>query len=139
MSSGSNGIILKDAREIEKLRRSARLVRDILEEVEGRSGPGVPTIELERYVEKRLEQAGAKPAFKGYRGYPCCLCTSINAEILHGIPSARRLKEGDILGLDLGVVLDGIRGNEGGVVNRVHEQPDIDERIGEERGILIGE
>jgi len=68
MSSGSNGIILKDAREIEKLRRSARLVRDILEEVEGRSGPGVPTIELERYVEKRLEQAGAEPAFKGCRG-----------------------------------------------------------------------
>ncbi len=111
MSSGSNGIILKDAREIEKLRRSARLVREILEEVERRSEPGVPTIELEHYVEKRLEQAGAKSAFKGYRGYPCCLCTSINAEILHGIPSARRLKEGDILGLDLGVVLDGFYGD----------------------------
>lgn len=111
MSSGGNGIILKDAREIAKLRRSARLVREILEEVRDRSLPGVPTIELEHYVEKRLEQAGARPAFKGYRGYPSCLCTSINTEILHGIPSARRLKEGDIVGLDLGVVLDGFYGD----------------------------
>ncbi|PYV19887.1 MAG: type I methionyl aminopeptidase [Acidobacteria bacterium] len=142
MSSGSNGIILKDAREIEKLRRSARLVRDILEEVEGRSGPGVPTIELERYVEKRLEQAGAKPAFKGYRGYPCCLCTSINAEILHGIPSARRLKEGDILGLDLGVVLDGFYGDSALTtrVGKVSSEADRLLRVAEEAlELAIGE
>jgi len=111
MSAGGNGIVLKDAREIEKLRRSARLVREILGEVRARLQPGVQTIELERHVVKRLEQAGAKPAFKGYRGYPCCLCTSVNEEILHGIPSARRLKEGDIVGLDLGVVLDGYYGD----------------------------
>src|SRR2546427_12933136 len=105
MSAGGTGIVVKGARKIEKLRRSARLVREILEEVRARLQPGVQTIELERHVEKRLELAGAKPAFKGYRGYPCCLCTSVNEEILHGIPSSPRLKESDIRGVCLGVGL----------------------------------
>ena len=104
-------IICKSPAEIEKLRRSARLVREILHEARDRAQPGVSTLELESFAEKRLTQAGAKPAFKGYRGYPCCLCTSVNEEIMHGIPSDRRLKEGDILGLDLGVVLDGFYGD----------------------------
>lgn len=104
-------IICKSPAEIEKLRRSARLVREILHEARDRAKPGVSTLELENFAEKRLTQAGAKPAFKGYRGYPCCLCTSVNEEIMHGIPSDRRLKEGDVLGLDLGVVLDGYYGD----------------------------
>lgn len=104
-------IICKSPAEVEKLRRSARLVREILFEARDRVRPGVSTLELETYTEKRLAQAGAKPAFKGYRGYPCCLCTSVNEELMHGIPSGRRLKEGDILGLDLGVVLDGFYGD----------------------------
>jgi methionyl aminopeptidase len=104
-------IICRSAAEIEKLRRSARLVRQVLYEVRDRARPGVSTRELESYVERRLTQAGAKPAFKGYRGYPCCLCTSINEQIMHGIPSDRRLKTGDIIGLDLGVVLDGYYGD----------------------------
>jgi methionyl aminopeptidase len=104
-------IICKSPAEIEKLRRSARLVREILYEARDRVRPGVSTRELEDFAEKRLTQAGAKPAFKGYRGYPCCLCTSVNEELMHGIPSGRRLKEGDILGLDLGVVLDGFYGD----------------------------
>lgn len=104
-------IICRSAAEIEKLRRSARLVRQVLYEVRDRARPGVSTRELESYVEKRLAQAKAKPAFKGYRGYPCCLCTSINEQIMHGIPSDRRLKEGDIIGLDLGVVVDGYYGD----------------------------
>jgi methionyl aminopeptidase len=69
------------------------------------------TIELERYTEKRLAELKAKPAFKGYRGYPCCLCASVNEQIIHGIPSDRRLAEGDILGLDLGVIVDGYVGD----------------------------
>ena len=72
---------------------------------------GVTTLELERYVEKRLRERGAKPAFKGYRGYPCCLCASVNEQIIHGIPSERKLREGDILGLDLGAVVDGFYGD----------------------------
>ncbi len=104
-------IICKSPQEIEKLRRSARLVREILKETRDRVRPGVATLELENFVEKRLAQAGARPAFKGYRGYPRCLCTSVNNEILHGIPSGRRLKDGDIVGLDLGVVVDGFYGD----------------------------
>jgi methionyl aminopeptidase len=104
-------IICKSPAEIEKLRKSARLVRQILYELRDRVRPGMATLELENFVEKRLKEAGAKSAFKGYRGYPLCLCTSINEEIMHGIPSGRRLKEGDVLGLDLGVILDGFYGD----------------------------
>ncbi len=104
-------IICKSPAEIEKLRRSARVVRGILEELAERVKPGVTTLELERYTEKRLAELKARPAFKGYRGYPCCLCASVNEQIIHGIPSGRRLKEGDILGLDLGVIVDGYVGD----------------------------
>jgi methionyl aminopeptidase len=105
-------IICKSPAEIEKLRRSGRMVREILEEMRGRVQPGMSTLDLEKYAEKRLAQLGARPAFKGYRGYPCCLCTSVNDEVIHGIPSdRRRVKEGDIIGLDLGVVVDGYYGD----------------------------
>ena len=104
-------IICKSQAEIERLRRSGLLVREILEELRQQVRPGVSTLELEKYAEKRLAQAGAKPAFKGYRGYPCSLCTSVNNEIVHGIPSGRRLKEGDIVSLDLGAILDGFYGD----------------------------
>ncbi len=87
------------------------MVRGILEEVRGRVRPGVTTLDLEAYVEKRVRQLGAKSAFKGYRGYPCCLCASVNEEIVHGIPSDRVLKDGDIVSLDLGVILDGFYGD----------------------------
>jgi len=97
--------------EIEKLRRAGRVVRQVLEEARERTRPGVTTLELERFVEKRLTQLGAQPASKGYRGYPWCLCTSVNNEIVHGMPSNRRLCEGDIVGLDLGVVVDGYYGD----------------------------
>jgi methionyl aminopeptidase len=104
-------IICKSTAEIEKLRKSGRLVREILEELRGRVRPGVSTMEFEKYTEKRMAELGARPAFKGYRGYPCCLCASVNDEIIHGIPSDRRLKEGDIVGLDLGVIVDGYYGD----------------------------
>ncbi|MBZ5563949.1 MAG: type I methionyl aminopeptidase [Acidobacteriia bacterium] len=97
--------------ELEKLRRSGHVVRQILDEAREKVRPGVTTLELEKFVEKRLAQLGAKPASKGYRGYPWCLCTSVNNEIVHGMPSNRRLKEGDIIGLDLGVVVDGYYGD----------------------------
>ncbi|HEX5411398.1 MAG TPA: type I methionyl aminopeptidase [Terriglobia bacterium] len=104
-------IICKSAAEIAKLRRSGRLVREILEETCEQAQPGVTTMELEKFVERRLAGAGAKPAFKGYRGYPCCLCASVNEQIVHGIPSNRRLNEGDIISLDLGVIIDGYYGD----------------------------
>ena len=104
-------IICKSPTEIEKLRRSGQLVRRILEETREQVKPGVTTLDLEKFVERRLTQAGAKPAFKGYRGYPCCLCASVNEQIVHGIPSNRRLNEGDIISLDLGVIIDGFYGD----------------------------
>jgi methionyl aminopeptidase len=104
-------IICKSPAEIEKLRKSGQVVRKVLLETSEKVRPGVTTLELERFVEKRLAQLGAKPASKGYRGYPWCLCTSVNNEIVHGMPSNRKLEEGDIIGLDLGVIVDGYYGD----------------------------
>ncbi len=104
-------IICKSPAEIERLRRSARMVRGLLEELRDRAQPGTTTLDLEKYIERRIAQLGARPAFKGYRGYPCCLCTSVNSEVIHGIPSQRSLKRGDILSLDMGVVVDGYYGD----------------------------
>jgi len=88
------------------------MVRQLLGEIGEQVQPGVTTLDLEKFVVKRLKELGARPAFKGYRGYPCCLCASINDEVIHGIPSERRrLKEGDILSLDMGVVLAGYVGD----------------------------
>lgn len=104
-------IICKSVAEIEKLRRSGRLVREILGELRDLAKPGVTTLELEEYAARRVAKAGAKPAFKGYRGYPCVLCTSVNDQIVHGIPNRRPLKDGDIVSVDLGVILDGYVGD----------------------------
>lgn len=105
-------IVCKSTSEIEKMRRSGRIVRQVLDAVKEVVTPGVTTMELERVAEARIKDLGAKPAFKGYYDYPCVLCTSINNEIVHGIPSERRvLKAGDIVSIDTGVVLDGYYGD----------------------------
>ena len=104
-------IIYKNHKEIEVMRKSNQIVAQILSELRERVKPGVKTIELDEYAEKRTMELGAKPAFKGYRGYPASLCTSVNEEIVHGIPSSRTLKEGDIIGMDFGVVYDGLYGD----------------------------
>ncbi|HEY6249513.1 MAG TPA: type I methionyl aminopeptidase [Candidatus Angelobacter sp.] len=102
----------KSQSELEKMRRSGHLVRQVLEMLRGMVAPGVSTMDLERAAEEKIKEMGAKPAFKGYHDYPCVLCTSVNNEIIHGIPSAKRvLKEGDIVSIDCGVVLDGYFGD----------------------------
>jgi methionyl aminopeptidase len=94
------------------MRRSGRIVRQVLNEVSSLVKPGVSTMDLERAAEKLIRDSGAKPAFKGYYDYPCVLCTSINDEIVHGIPNESRvLKSGDIVSIDVGVVLDGFYGD----------------------------
>jgi len=94
------------------MRRSGRIVRQVLEAAKEMVAPGVSTMDLERVAERRIRDLGAKPAFKGYYDYPCVLCTSVNDEIVHGIPSEQRvLKAGDIVSLDCGVVLDGYYGD----------------------------
>jgi methionyl aminopeptidase len=105
-------IVCKSAAEIERMRHSGHIVRQVLDEVRSMVAPGVTTMDLERAAEKKIAQLGAKPAFKGYFDYPCVLCTSVNEEIVHGIPSEKRaLKDGDIVSIDCGVVLDGYYGD----------------------------
>ena len=94
------------------MRRSGHVVRQVLDTVKAMVKPGVTTMDLERAAADKIEELGAKPAFKGYYDYPCVLCTSVNNQIVHGIPSERQvLKEGDIVSLDCGVVLDGYYGD----------------------------
>ncbi len=94
------------------MRRSGRVVREVLNHLRDMVSPGISTMDLERAAEKKIKEAGAKPAFKGYFDYPCVLCTSINEEIVHGIPSEKRmLKAGDIVSIDCGVVMDGYYGD----------------------------
>src|SRR5436853_5865575 len=105
-------IVCKSPADLEKMKRSGRIVRQVLDSVKSLVKPGVTTMDLERHAEKRMKELGAKPAFKGYYDYPCVLCTSVNEEIVHGIPSAKRvLKAGDIVSIDCGVVLDGYYGD----------------------------
>jgi methionyl aminopeptidase len=105
-------VVIKSTTEIEKMRRAGRVVREVLELVRGLVKPGATTLDLEKAAEAKLNELGAKAAFKGYHGYPCVLCTSVNSEVVHGIPSAKRvLKEGDIVSVDCGAVIDGYFGD----------------------------
>ncbi len=104
-------IILKSRQEIEKMRKSNAIVAAILEELRKKIRPGVKTIELDRLSEELALKKGARPAFKGYRGYPYSLCTSVNSEVVHGMPSERELAEGDIISLDFGILNDGYYGD----------------------------
>ncbi|MDD5544050.1 MAG: type I methionyl aminopeptidase [Acidobacteriia bacterium] len=105
-------IVCKSQSEIEKMRRASMIVHDILEDLRQAVKPGMSTSELDAIAERKTRESGARPAFKGYRGYPKSLCTSINQEVVHGIPSERRvLKEGDIIGLDYGVIVEGYFGD----------------------------
>lgn len=104
-------IILKSPQEIEKMRRSNQIVAKILAEMKTSARPGVTTRELDELAEALLAKLKAHSAFKGYNGYPAALCTSVNEEVVHGIPSNRVLKEGDILSLDFGAIYDGFYGD----------------------------
>jgi methionyl aminopeptidase len=108
-------ISLKSPREIEIMRRANVIVAEVLQELKVRVAPDVTTLELDAIAEELTLKKKAVPAFKGYsvggRVYPRCLCASINEEIVHGIPSNRPLREGDIIGLDYGVIYDGFYGD----------------------------
>src|SRR5262245_54958124 len=108
-------ISLKSAREIEVMRRANVIVAEVLEELKQRVAPGVTTLELDELAEEQTLKRKAIPAFKGYnvagRVYRLCLCASVNEEIVHGVPSNRALREGDIIGLDYGVIYEGFYGD----------------------------
>ena len=118
-------IVCKSTAELQRMRAANVLVADILAELASQAVPGVTTADLDRLAEQRVRQAGAVPAFKGYRGYPATLCASVNEEVVHGIPSdQRRLNEGDIVSLDMGVLIDGFYGDSAVTVGvgRITEQ-----------------
>jgi methionyl aminopeptidase len=101
-------IVCKSQTELEKMYRAGQVVWQVLNELRGLARPGITTKELDEYAERRAAEHGVRPAFKNYRGYPASLCTSINAEVVHGIPSKqKRLEVGDIISLDFGVEREG--------------------------------
>jgi len=105
-------IVCRSAAELERMREAGRLVGEVLTELAVRVAPGVTTADLDALAEKLIRHAGAVPAFKGYHGYPATICTSVNDEVIHGIPSGRRvLNEGDVVSIDVGVSLDGYYGD----------------------------
>lgn len=105
-------VTIKTTKEIEQMRESCQIVAKILDEMARMVKPGVSTGDLDSYAEKRIAELGAKPAFKGYHGFPACVCISVNEEVVHGIPSPKRvLNEGDIVGLDFGVIYEGWYGD----------------------------
>ena len=99
---------IKSKAEIEQMRLSCRVVAQVLHEIEELIKPGVSTADLDLFAQTRTIELGAKPAFKGYNGFPATLCVSVNEEVVHGIPSkSRKLNSGDIVGVDFGVVMNG--------------------------------
>lgn len=104
-------IVLKNSEQIKKIRRSCELVAKGLSQISKLAQPGILTIELDSWAEQFCYDNNALPAFKGYKNFPCTLCTSINSEVVHGIPNKSPLLDGDILSVDFGVLLDGFYGD----------------------------
>ena len=107
----ARSVYLRGREEVEAIRAAARLVASTLDRLGQEIRPGVTTGELDRIAEEFIRAHGARPAFKGYRGFPASICPSINDEVVHGIPGARVLREGDIVGIDVGVEKEGFYGD----------------------------
>jgi methionyl aminopeptidase len=104
-------IILKSAKELERMREAGKIVYLTHQELKTVIAPGITTLELDRIAEKVIRGYGAVPSFKGYNGFPGSICTSVNDELVHGIPGNRKLKEGDIISIDIGACYDGYHGD----------------------------
>lgn len=106
------GIEIKSQREIEIMRQSARIVATVLKEIQNLVEPGMTTADLDAHAEKRIREMGATPSFKGYHGFPASICSSINNEVVHGIPSPKKvIKAGDVLKVDTGAFFQGFHGD----------------------------
>lgn len=104
-------VIRKSRSEIERMRRAGQVVAETLRDLRKMVEPGITTRELDAHAEDKIRSSGAYPTFKGYRGFPASICASINDEVVHGIPSDRRLRDGDIIKIDCGATLDGYVGD----------------------------
>ncbi len=129
--------VQKSWSELQTMARAARLVIDTLDLLEEAAVPGTTTIELDRIAREAIEKAGARPAFLGYRGFPATLCASVNEEVVHGIPGSRKLRDGDIIGLDLGCILDGFFGDSARTVAVGRVSDDARDLIETTRGALL--
>jgi len=106
------GVEVKSAREIAVMRQASRIVATVLREMIAMAAPGLTTGDLDRHAEKRIREMGATPSFKGYHGFPASICASINHEVVHGIPSAKRvIRAGDLLKVDTGAYFEGYHGD----------------------------
>jgi methionyl aminopeptidase len=112
IQKGRRGVEIKSARELETMRRASRIVATVLREIMELAAPGMTTGDLDRHAEKRIREMGATPSFKGYHGFPASICASINDEVVHGIPSSKRvIHAGDLLKVDTGAYFDGYHGD----------------------------
>ncbi|MCL1474100.1 type I methionyl aminopeptidase [Argonema antarcticum] len=106
------GIEIKSPREIEIMRQAAKIVATVLKEISQTMAPGMTTADVDAYAEKRIREMGAKPSFKGYHGFPASICSSINNEVVHGIPSAKKvIRTGDVVKIDTGAYYEGFHGD----------------------------
>ena len=106
------GVEIKSAREVKIMRQASHIVATVLREVMGMVEPGQTTGDIDAYAEKRIREMGATPSFKGYHGFPASICASINNEVVHGIPSAKRvIRQGDLLKVDTGAYFEGYHGD----------------------------
>ncbi|MCX5936781.1 MAG: type I methionyl aminopeptidase, partial [Cyanobium sp. LacPavin_0920_WC12_MAG_62_9] len=112
IQKGRRGVEIKSARELETMRKASRIVATVLREIMELAAPGMTTGDLDRHAEKRIREMGATPSFKGYHGFPASICASINDEVVHGIPSSKRvIHAGDLLKVDTGAYFDGYHGD----------------------------
>jgi methionyl aminopeptidase len=111
-SKGRRGIEIKSGREIEVMRQAAKIVATVLKEISQMVEPGMTTADLDAYAEKRIREMEATPSFKGYHGFPASICSSINNEVVHGIPSNKKvIRAGDVLKVDTGAYYQGFHGD----------------------------
>ena len=112
LNRNPRGIQIKSAPEIEKMRRSGKIVATVLKEIQEITKPGMTTADLDEHAEQRIREMGATPSFKGYYGFPASICASVNNQVVHGIPSAKQvLRRGDVLKVDTGAFCDGFHGD----------------------------
>ncbi len=129
-------IIIKSEREIATMRQAGRIVATVLEVLKTKIRAGMKTKELDNIAASELARLGAKPSFKGYRGFPANLCVSINDEVVHGIPGERVINEGDIVSLDLGAIYDGFQGDAAVTVPAARISPPAERLVAAAKGAL---
>ena len=122
-------ITIKSASQIEKMRAAGALLHDVLQTLRAAVQPGVTTLELDRLAEKRIREAGAIPSFKGFEGFPFSICASVDDQVVHGFATKDRLREGQILSIDCGVILNGWQSDSALTVPVGHISPEAEKLI----------